>query len=303
MFFLLIACAPPELDAGLILMGPDALDAGATLDIDGMDATSSLPVAAYADEEIWAVLPGGEERLLTAGAGELVQIWLEQDALFFEVALLGKEIDPDAALVVGTGGARLAEELGLEGEDSPEGLWLREPGLLSFLTDPDLPQVEAIVPLEAPMRGVPGLILETGNLASPAPSVQSGRRASSGLGMGSLVGGLGSASASTAVGGGAQAGQGAAPGLAGRVLSPSALALVGYYRSQDGVEYTLATDGSLQMVDDRGGSMSGWFTLDAGMVLFYLGGEGPVASLQVDEGGNLFGRGMELTRLEFACFW
>jgi hypothetical protein len=306
MFFLLIACAPPESDPGLILMGPDALDAGAALEIEGQDFSSALPVLGYADEEIWVGLPDGEELRLEPQSGELLQVWLDGDALFYEVGVLGEEIDPDAVLVVGSGSLRLSEELGIEGEEDQDGIWLRAPELLMLLTDSDLPQVEAIVPLEASGQS-PGLMLETANLASPSPSIREGRRSQGVFGGGGFGAAAGSADPSTSAEAGTVSGLSGLDSLEpirGEAMSSESLALVGYYEDQDGTQYTLSMDGSLSMQAQEGKSLQGFYTVDgAGMVHFYVGMEGPVASFQVDRQGSLYTRGQELTRLEFACIW
>lgn len=309
MFFLLIACAPPESDPGLILLGPDALDAGAALEISGQDHTSALPVHGYSDEEIWVSLPHGEELLLEPQSGELLQVWLDGEALLYEVGILGEEIDPDAVLVVGTGAARLSEELGIEGDEDDAGLWLRAPDLLTLLTDSDLPQVEAIVPLEALASQPPGLMLETANLASPSLSVQEGRRGQGGFGGGVIGTGEASSSAPASAAhrsGGAALVEGmeALEPIRGQAVRPESLALVGYYEDQDGAQYTLSMDGGLVVQSSDGQSLRGFYAVDeTGMVHFYVGAEGPVASFQVDPQGSLYARGQELTRLEFACVW
>lgn len=308
MFFLLIACAPPETDPGLILLGPDALDAGASLEVDGQDLSSSLPVLGYADEEIWVGLPDGEELQLQPQSGELLQVWLDGDALLYEVALIGAEIDPDAVLVMGAGGERLSEELWIEGEVDQAGLWLRAPDLLRLLTDPDLPQVEAIVPLKASASQTPGLLLETATLASPSRSVQRGTRGQVGLEAGAYGAASGSTSGASKVdsGGGFASPFGAEAAGAPGMLPQTAgsLALVGYYENQVGTQYILAADGSLFIQAEEGRSLQGFYVVDeTGAVHLYVGAEGPIASFEVDPQGSLYNRGEELTRLEFACIW
>lgn len=289
----LAACAPPEDAPGAVILGPDAVERGVVLELGDVLVDSSLPVQVFGDEEAWVVGPDGQDHRFTPDPDELLQIYLDGEELLAETGTFGLDLDPDAALVQGDQAQALAAELGIQGSPDDDGLWLRTPGLWELLTDPALPEVEALFPLEL-AQTPQGLLAERASVSSPSPrALEVGAQIQL-----ETLRTTGSGAASTASSSHSLTLSGDTLSIRSGSLGVDPL-LVGFYQDGEGHRYELAADGSLRLIWSDGTSLRGFFVEDeAGQVHFYAGAEGPVMTLRRSVAGSLESPEHTLRRLE-----
>lgn len=290
MLLLLFACAPPSDGPGLVLLDPDALDAGVTLQVDGRDDSSALPRAVWSDEEAWLEGPDGQVLELDPHPGELHEAWLEAGQLVVEILGVGQQVDGDQVFAEGSAAQvqELADAVGAELEVDPDGAWLTgEQLLLSLGEGWDLPEVQGVFTVEpelaeAYMLGA-GALSEPSSNPTHAADAAAGAVGASGHTLGGRARSVDAHPDRLVVGAGALR----AVGEDGVSADPRALLLLaGFYGSEEGQRLSVATDGTYVWTDG-GHAVRGWLTMLGGEVHLYSGGHGPVASLIPGADGRL----------------